>query len=244
MDLSIPSGYESYSNRLDPHDEVDDGFVEKAPRPSSDERALLKQRRAPPKVEGGVLDTSRLALRVLLLLLNLSILSLLAHGVNVWKTTHNSLDRNEDGWVRTRWPTIKMLSTWIMLAAAIFASVVQLVALVTRLSFFRSIRNGSVHTVAVLLSSGVVIAGWIAAAVYFIVDKEVLRNNHWDLWSWSCQNSSRQSYIPWASLCTELTYTFAASLGVIVLEIVSLAVFIISLRGMNILGKYNRASSA
>jgi hypothetical protein len=135
MDLSIPSGYESYSNRLDPHDEADDGYVEKATRPSSDERALLKQRRAPPKVKGGALDTIRLALRVLILLVNLSILSLLAHGVNVWKTTHNSIDRNEDGWVRTRWPSIKMLSTWLMLAIAVFASVVQLIALVTRFGF-------------------------------------------------------------------------------------------------------------
>ncbi|RGP62925.1 hypothetical protein FSPOR_8908 [Fusarium sporotrichioides] len=243
MDLSIPSGYESYSNRLDPHDEVDNGHVEKAARMSLDEQALLKQRRAPPKSKGGALDSIRLALRVLILLLNLSILGLLAHGVNVWQTTHNSIDRNEDGWVRTRWPSIKMLSTWLMLAMAIFASVVQLVALVTRLSFFRSMRDGAVHNVAVFVSSGVVIAGWIAATIYLIVDKEVLRNNHWDLWSWSCQNSSRQSYIPWASLCTEMTYTYAASMGVMLLEIVTLVLFITSLRGMNILGKYNRASS-
>ena len=40
------------------------------------------------------------------------------------------------------------------------------------------------------------------------------------------------------------TYTFAAGLGVMVLESVCLAAFVISLRGMNILGKYNRASSA
>ncbi|GKU06547.1 hypothetical protein FLAG1_09500 [Fusarium langsethiae] len=243
MDLSIPSGYESYSNRLDPHDEVDNGHVEKAARLSSDEQALLKQRRAPPKLKGGALDSIRLALRVLILLLNLSILGLLAHGVNVWQTTHNSIDRNEDGWVRTRWPSIKMLSTWLMLAMAIFASVVQLVALVTRLSFFRSMRDGAVHNVAVFVSSVAVIAGWIGATIYLIVDKEVLRNNHWDLWSWSCQNSSRQSYIPWASLCTEMTYTYAASMGVMLLEIITLVLFITSLRGMNILGKYNRASS-
>ena len=40
------------------------------------------------------------------------------------------------------------------------------------------------------------------------------------------------------------TYTFAAGLGVMVLESVCLSAFVISLRGMNILGKYNRASSA
>lgn len=40
------------------------------------------------------------------------------------------------------------------------------------------------------------------------------------------------------------TYTFAAGLGVMVLESICLAAFVISLRGMNILGKYNRASSA
>ncbi|KAF5026821.1 hypothetical protein F66182_1105 [Fusarium sp. NRRL 66182] len=204
MDLSTPSGYESYSNRLDPHDEADDGYVEKAPRLVSDEQALLKQRRAPQNKSGSVFDAIRLALRVLILLLDLSVLSLVVHGVNVWKTTHNSVDRNEDGWVRTRWASVKMLSTWLMLAIAAFAAFVQLVALATRLSFFHSMRNGSVHTGAVLASSGLVIAGWIAAVIYLIVDKEVLRNNHWDLWSWSCQNSSRQSYIPWASLCTEM----------------------------------------
>ncbi|CAF3465378.1 unnamed protein product [Fusarium graminearum] len=237
MDLSIPSGYESYSNRLDPHDEVDNGHAEKAARLSSDEQTLLKQRRAPPKPKGGALDTIRLALRVLILLVNLSILGLLAHGVNVWQATHSSIDRNDDGWVRTRWPSIKMLSTWLMLAVTIFASVVQLVALATRLSFLRSMRDGVVHNVTVFVSSGIVIAGWIAATVYLIVDKEVLQNNHWDLWSWSCQNRSRQSYIPWASLCTEMTYAFAASLSVILLEIVTLVLFVVSMRGMNILGK-------
>ncbi|KAF5969318.1 hypothetical protein FBULB1_10300 [Fusarium bulbicola] len=242
MDLSTPSGYESYSNRLDPHDELDNGYVEKSPRPVSDTQRLLKQRRAPQTKGAIVFDTTRLALRVLILLLDLSILSLLAHGVSVWKTTHNSVDRNEDGWVRTRWASIKMLSTWLMLVIAAFASFIQMVALATRLSFFRSMRDGLIHTSAVLVSSGVVIAGWIAATVYFIVDKEVLRNNHWDLWSWSCRNSSRQSYIPWAGLCTELSYTFIAGLVVIVLEIVSLVLFIVALRGINILGKYNRAS--
>ncbi|KAF5596670.1 hypothetical protein FPANT_4264 [Fusarium pseudoanthophilum] len=242
MDLSAPSGYESYSNRLDPHDEFDNGYVEKSPRPVSDTQQLLKQRRAPQTKGASIFDTTRLALRVLILLLDLSILSLLIHGVTVWKTTHNSVDRNEDGWVRTRWASIKMLSTWLMLAIAAFASFVQIIALATRLSFFRSMRDGLIHTSAVLASSGVVIAGWIAATVYFIVDKEVLRNNHWDLWSWSCRNSSRQSYIPWAGLCTELSYTFIAGLVVIVLEIVSLVLFIIALRGINIMGKYNRAS--
>ncbi|KAJ4016214.1 hypothetical protein NW752_003337 [Fusarium irregulare] len=240
MDLSVPSGYESYSNRLDPHDEVEE---EKTPRHVSDEQALLKQRRAPPK-SAGSLDTVRLSLRVLILLVNLSILSLLAHAVNVWKTTHNSVDRDENGWMRTRWATIDMLSTWLMLAMASFASFVQVLALATRLGFLRSMRDGAMHTVAVLISSGINIAGWIAVTIYFIVDKEVLRNNHWDLWSWTCQNNSRQSYIPWAGLCTELTYTFTAGLGVMVLESVCLAAFVVSLRGMNILGKYNRASSA
>ncbi|KAF4334221.1 hypothetical protein FBEOM_11964 [Fusarium beomiforme] len=204
MDLSVPSGYESYSNRLDPHDEADDSYAGKPVRPVSDQQALLKKRYAPQSKSGGIFDAIRLGLRVFILLLDLSILSLLVRGVNVWKTTHTSVDRNEDGWVRTRWASVKMLSTWLMLAIAAFASFVQLVALATRLSFFRLMRDGWVHTIAVLASSGIVIAGWIAATVYLIVDKEVLRNNHWDLWSWSCQNNSRQSYIPWASLCTEM----------------------------------------
>lgn len=131
MDLSVPSGYESYSNRLDPHDEVEE---EKAPRHVSDEQVLLKTRRAPPK-SAGSLDTIRISLRVLILLVNLSILSLLAHAVNVWKTTHNSVDRDENGWMRTRWATINMLSTWLMLAMAAFASFVQVLALATRLGF-------------------------------------------------------------------------------------------------------------
>ncbi|KAG8664192.1 uncharacterized protein FPOAC1_013899 [Fusarium poae] len=218
MDLSEPSGYESYSNRLDPHDEVDNAHVEKAARLSSDEQALLKQRRAPPKSKGGALDSIRLALRVLILLerrwLGENSMALYQDAVNVAHAGYGH-----------------------------FAPVVQIVALVTRLSFFRSMRDGAVHNVAVFVSSGLVIAGWIAASVYLIVDKEVLKNNHWDLWSWSCQNNSRQSYIPWASLCTEMTFTYAASLGVMLLEIVTLVLFVASLRGMNILGKYNRASS-
>lgn len=65
-------------------------------------------------------------------------------------------------------------------------------------------RDGWVHTCTVLASSGVVIAGLVAATVYLIVDKVVLWNSHWDLWSWSCQDRSRQSYNPWESLCIEI----------------------------------------
>ncbi|KAF4418830.1 hypothetical protein F53441_14455 [Fusarium austroafricanum] len=242
MDLSVPSGYESYSNRLDPHDEVNDSYAAKAFRPVSDQQVLLRRRHARNK-RRDTFDTVRLCLRIFILLLDLSILSLLVHGVNVWETTHNSVDRNEHGRTRTRRVSVKMLSTWLMLAIAAFASFVQMVAIATHLSFPQSLRDGWVHTGAVLASSGIVIAGWVAATVYLIVDKEVLRNNHWDLWSWSCQDRSRQSYIPWASLCTEISYTFIAGLVVTILEITGLALLIISLRGVYIVGKYSRAST-
>ncbi|EWZ46098.1 hypothetical protein FOZG_06282 [Fusarium oxysporum Fo47] len=44
MNLSVSSGYESYSYRLDPHDEVDDGYAAKAFRPVSDQQVLLRRR--------------------------------------------------------------------------------------------------------------------------------------------------------------------------------------------------------
>lgn len=137
MDLSVPSGYESYSYRLDPHDEVDDSYAAKAFHPVSDQQVLLRRRHARNKGRR-TFDTIRLCLRVLILLLDLSILSLLIHGVNVWETSHNSVDRNEDGWMRTRWASVKMLSTWLMLAIAAFASFVQMVAIATHLSFVSS----------------------------------------------------------------------------------------------------------
>ncbi|KAK2692969.1 hypothetical protein V3481_005959 [Fusarium oxysporum f. sp. vasinfectum] len=242
MDLSIPSGYESYSYRLDPHDEVDDGYAAKAFRPVSDQQVLLRRRHVRNK-RRETFDAVRLCLRIFILLLDLSILSLLIHGVNIWETTYTSVDRNEDGWTRTQWASVKMLSTWLMLVIAAFASFIQMVAIATHLSFPQSLRDGWVHTGAVLASSGITIAGWVAATVYLIIDKEVLRNSHWDLWSWSCQNRAQQSYISWASLCTEISYTFIAGLVVIVLEIIGLALFIISLRGVYIVGRYSRAST-
>ncbi|KAF5628104.1 uncharacterized protein FTJAE_8979 [Fusarium tjaetaba] len=230
MDLSVPPAYESYSNRLDPHDEVDDDLTVKSYHPVSDQHVLLRRRRARNK-RRGAFDTVRLCLRILILLLDLSILSLLIHGVNVWDKSGN---RNEDGW-----RAVNMFSTWLMLAIAVFASFVQIIAIATHLSLPQSLRDGWVHSVAVLASSGTVIAAWAIAAIYLIIDKEVLQSNS-DLWSWSCQNRSRQS---WATLCIEMSYTFIASLVVIVFEIVGLALYIISLRGVYIVGKYSRAST-
>ncbi|RBR16400.1 hypothetical protein FVER53590_27536 [Fusarium verticillioides] len=230
MDLSVPPAYESYSNRLDPHDEVDDDYGTKTFHPVSDQHVLLRRRRARNK-RRGAFDTVRLCLRILILLLDLSILSLLIHGVNVWD---KSGSRNEDGW-----RAVNMFSTWLMLAIAVFASFIQVIAIAAHLSLPQSLRDGWVHTVAVLASSSTVIAAWVIATIYLIIDKEVLQSNS-DLWSWSCQNRSRQS---WATLCIELSYTFIASLVVIVFEIAGLALYIISLRGVYIVGKYSRAST-
>ncbi|CAG7556373.1 unnamed protein product [Fusarium equiseti] len=242
MDLDAPFGYESYSNRFDPHYEVDDSYAEKAFYPDSDQTVLLRRRHLRNK-RRGKFDTARLCLRVLILLLDLSILGLLIHGLSVWEREHESVNRKGDDWTRTQWSSVKMLSAWLMLAIAIFASLVQTAAIATRLILPQSLRDGWLHTGAILASSGVVIAGWVAATVYLIIDKAVLQNSHWDLWSWSCQNRSQQSYIPWESLCIEISYTFGAGLAVIILEIISLALFIISLRGVYIIGKYNRAST-
>ncbi|KAF5723303.1 hypothetical protein FMUND_1937 [Fusarium mundagurra] len=194
MDLGVPSAYESYSNRLDPHDEVEDCYDAKEFHPVSDQHVLLRRRRARNK-RRGAFDTVRLCLRILILLLDLSILSILIHGVNTWD---KSVDRNEDDW-----RAVNMFSAWLMLAMAVFASLVQVIAIATRLSLPQSLRDGWVHTVAVLTSSGTVIAAWVAATIYLIIDKEVLQSNS-DLWSWSCQNMSRQSYTPCATLCIEM----------------------------------------
>ncbi|CVL12205.1 hypothetical protein FPRO06_03474 [Fusarium proliferatum] len=238
MDLSTSSAFESYSNRLDPHDEVEDDYPVKTFHPASDQHVLLRRRHARNK-RRGAFDTVRLCLRTLILLLDLSILSVLIHGINTWEKTSNSVDRNKDGWA-AQWASVNMFSTWLMLAIAVFASFVQIIAIATHLSFPQSLRDGWVHTVAVLASSGTVIAAWITATVYLIIDKEVLQSD-WDLWSWSCQNT-RQSYTG-EILCTELSYTFIAGLVVIVLEIIGLALYIISLRGVYIVGKYSRAST-
>lgn len=137
MDLSVPSSYESYSNRLDPYNEVDDSYAAKAFHPASDQQVLLRRRHTRYKHQG-TFNTARLCLRIFILLLDLSILSLLIHGVNVWVTMHDSVDRNEDGWTRARWASVKMLPTWLMLASVSFASFVQMVAIATHLSFVSS----------------------------------------------------------------------------------------------------------
>ncbi|KAM5528200.1 hypothetical protein FOXYSP1_19469 [Fusarium oxysporum f. sp. phaseoli] len=182
MGLSVPSGYESYSYRLGTHNKVNDSYAAKAFRPVSDQQVLLRRRHAGNK-RRGTFDTVRLCLRIFILLLDLSILSSLVQGVK-----DNSVDRNKDGWTRTRWASVKMLSTWLVLAIAAFASFVQMIAIATHLSFPQSLRDGWVHTGIVLASSDITITGWVAATVYLTVDREVLRDSHRDLWSWSCQN--------------------------------------------------------
>ncbi|KAF5675882.1 hypothetical protein FCIRC_7255 [Fusarium circinatum] len=203
MDLGVPSAYESYSNRLDPHDEVDEDYAAKAFLAVSDQHVLLRRRRARNK-RRGAFDTVRLCLRILILLVDLSILSLLIHGANTWEITYNSVDRNEDG-RGTQRASVNMFSTWLMLAIAVFASFVQIIALATHLSLPQSLRDGWVHTVAVLASSGTVIAAWVIATIYLIVDKEVIQSD-WDLWSWSCQNRSGHSSGPRVTLCIEMTH--------------------------------------
>ncbi|KAF5962432.1 hypothetical protein FBULB1_14178 [Fusarium bulbicola] len=144
MDLGVPSAYESYSNRLDPHDEVDDDYAAKEFLAVSDQHVLLRRRRARNK-RRGAFDTVRLCLRILILLLDLSILSLLIHGVNTWDITYNSVDRNEDG-RGTQRALVNMFSTWLMLAIAVFASFVQMIALATHLSLPQSLRDGWMST--------------------------------------------------------------------------------------------------
>ncbi|KAF5625029.1 hypothetical protein F52700_9404 [Fusarium sp. NRRL 52700] len=172
MDLGVPSAYESYSNRLDPYADIEDDYPTKSFHHVSDQHVLLRRRRARNK-RRGAFDTGRLCLRILILLLDLSILSLLIHGVNTWEKTYDSVDRNED---EDGWRMVNMFSTWLMLAIAVFASFVQIIAIATRLSLPQSLRDGWVHTVAVLISSGTVITAWVTATIYLVIDKEVLQN--------------------------------------------------------------------
>ena len=130
MDVGVPFSYDSYSNRFDPHDEVDDSYAEKAFWPDSDQTVLLRRRYVRNK-RRGAFDTARLCFRVLILLLDLSILGLTIHGLNVWDRKPESVDRNGDDWTRTQWSSVKMVPTWLMLAIAILASFVQTVAIAT-----------------------------------------------------------------------------------------------------------------
>lgn len=141
MDLSTSSAFESYSNRLDPHDEVEDDYPVKTFHPASDQHVLLRRRHARNK-RRGAFDTVRLCLRILILLLDLSILSVLIHGVNTWEKQSNSVDRNKDGWA-AQWASVNMFSTWLMLAIAVFASFVQIIAIATHLSFVSSQKDYS-----------------------------------------------------------------------------------------------------
>lgn len=147
MDLSVPSSYESYSNRPDPYYEVDDTYAAKAFHPVSDQQVLLR-RRHPRNKRRGTFNTVRLCLRIFILLLDLSILSLLIHGVNIWVTMHDSVAGNEDVWRAS----VKMLPTWLMLASVSFASFVQMVAIATHLSFVSLQREYLKSTKSILTS--------------------------------------------------------------------------------------------
>jgi hypothetical protein len=69
----------------------------------------------------------------------------------------------------------------------------------------QSARKGAIHVWAVYLSSILMLAAWIAAAVYFkIVDSAGAKKKNWDLWSWTCRKrAEKDGDVAWNALCVE-----------------------------------------
>ncbi|EXJ65791.1 uncharacterized protein A1O5_11032 [Cladophialophora psammophila CBS 110553] len=79
------------------------------------------------------------------------------------------------------------------------------------------------HARGVNLSSGVVIAFWFTAVVYFkVVDSRGSKKNGFDLWPGTSYRKGQdlKSGISWATICAENNYTFIASIIVLAMGII------------------------
>ncbi|KIW88325.1 uncharacterized protein Z519_10892 [Cladophialophora bantiana CBS 173.52] len=194
------------------------GITEHAPTHEQFRKAQGKARAAP--------NICRVLVRFIALGFAASIIGVLAHAAVVWATTRNVVEQQSNGIRQRAWPNhIDVWPTWVMLGAAVFAVVVQILSLLTFCGGTRRLREMHLHTWAVFFTSLLGIAAWIAAAVYFKW-QDNKGNKSWDLWSWSCTHKSlKNGKMSFETMCVEMKYTFYASIVVAVFEIASLAVF-------------------
>ncbi|KAH8684493.1 hypothetical protein BGZ60DRAFT_397674 [Tricladium varicosporioides] len=151
---------------------------------------------------------------------------MLSHASVVWTSTRYVIQQDENGMRQRAWPAhIDLWPTWVMLGAAVIATCVQIVSLLTLCGPVRHLHESRLRTWAVFFSSVFGIAAWIAAAVYFKI-QDTKGKTSWDLWSWSCGHKSLQNgKMSFEIMCVEMQATFYSSIVVGIFEIISLAIF-------------------
>ncbi|KIW70961.1 hypothetical protein PV04_03188 [Phialophora macrospora] len=186
----------------------------------------------------------RIVIRTLTLVVGASILSVLANAVAVWYTTRHTVLSQPGKLPQPGWPsTMDLKPTWLMLAAATIAVIVQIVAFFTLVGPIRRLRESQLHTWTVFFTSIAGIALWIGAVAYFKV-QEQKGQPIWTLWSWSCTHEDwTNGKMTFSAMCTKLNYSFYAGIAVAVLELASLLLFAFTLRNIKKGGRgYTRIS--
>ncbi|OAL42863.1 hypothetical protein IQ07DRAFT_650622 [Pyrenochaeta sp. DS3sAY3a] len=175
----------------------------------------------------------RISFRVVALILAMTILGVQAYSIYTWLSTRGQYFYNPATRINTRaWAIIDGRPAWIMMAAAVVATVIQLSALTSHLCVCLIKRHDSrQHTVGVFISSAILILFWIAAMIYFklAITKDKSKAM-WDIWTWSCHERAVKGEIPWNILCILQGYTWIASIVVVVIEITVFLLFIYSAR--------------
>ncbi|KEF52006.1 uncharacterized protein A1O9_11996 [Exophiala aquamarina CBS 119918] len=233
----MSSSYEPFRSHPQRDGDVDEAS-EKLIAPDAHERnanniRLQRDKPAHGKATRG--KHARVGLRVIALIIAITILGVQVHSASVWLSTRNQYFFNNTTKLNTRsWAIIDGWPTWVMIAAAVVATVIQLSALTSHLCVCLVDRHGSrLHAVSVYITSAILIAFWIPAMVYFkLANSQGKQKSMWDIWTWSCHEQNVKGTIPWKALCVEQKYTWSASIVVVVIEILVLILFIYNRRGL------------
>ncbi|KAH7355929.1 hypothetical protein BKA66DRAFT_429211 [Pyrenochaeta sp. MPI-SDFR-AT-0127] len=194
------------------------------------ERRHTRQRNSTPDIRQyrGIYRT-RLILRILSLAVCISIITLLVDSVQSYKKTEHVTNpfRAGSGSFPV-WPEgLKLYPTFLLLAAAIFASIVSLLLVIA--SFLKSIRRmtttGNITTIVI---SSVCLVVWIAVTAYY--ETWDSSETNWDLLSWTCTHQD-PSYdyqsIDFSVFCTKMRFAFWAGVGLAGLEASNLLIFVV-----------------
>ncbi|KIV92140.1 hypothetical protein PV10_06602 [Exophiala mesophila] len=209
------------------------------PEPYDPEKPLVPQgpsespRQKPTRerrVRRATTNYTRIVLRALAFAFAVSIIGIQAHTLYVYLDTRNDTAINRVTNLKTElWAFLDVWPNWAIMGTAILATLIQVVAIGTLCSCCISIRQSVVHTWGAYLSSIVLIMAWLAAVVYFkVVGNAGKSKKNWDIWTWSCHpKETSDAHIPWKGLCVENTYTYYASVVILLIEILSFVIFVV-----------------
>ena len=132
----MSSSYEPFRHHPHREGEVDEDS-EKLIAPDAQERnasKILHQRHKPAFGKATRGKHARIGLRIVALVFAITILGVQAHSAYVWLSTRNQYLFNNTTKLNTRsWAIINGWPTWVMIAAAVVATVIQISALTSHL---------------------------------------------------------------------------------------------------------------